>query len=294
MTSRPAALARRLDTAWRARSEIARELQKPASDARIKRAEKKLGVKLPPALVALYKLHDGTGYGAIDGYYRLLSLDEIAKLKQGNDELEQGGIFSEWRPGEWWNAAWVPFLDFEGDYVCLDTASGEVVEFLAYRQRRARLYASAYQWLGTLAELTAAAEGSTDLEEFLRGRRAARIRKQLNPGYPIRRMARRRRAPRPSKSLVIESQAFERGPYHWSIELVGPLVRTWFGRAYSARSADKGFADAERARRYRDQQIEKKLSGGYTPRGPMTSSHDDHAGVIAAARRHMRSLRARK
>ena len=183
-----------------------------------------MGLKLPRALAHLYSAHNGTGYEGIDGYYRLLSLDGIVKAKETLDELQAHGHFADWRDGEWWNTAWLPFLDFEGDHLCVDTATGEIVEFVAYNRRRARLYATAHAWLNMLAQLTALAGDADDMAAFMRSRRADRIRKQLSPGYPVRRNARRRPKPRTPKGLTVDHQAFERGDYHWMICARG-LVR---------------------------------------------------------------------
>lgn len=284
-----ASLAKRLSTAWRARSEIKKELRKPASAARIAKTEAKLGVKLPRALVELYKLHDGTGYAGIDGYYWLLSLDGMVNAWKIGNDLQEHGDFDGWHVGEWWNASWIPFADFDPDMLCWDSATGDVVEFLAYDNKRWRLHESADQWLLTVTELTEQARDAEDLTEFMTFRQATRIRKELNPGYPIRRSARKQRAPRYARKLRVEQQVFERGPYEWTIERAGPFVQTSLCRSHSVRSWDKGFPDEERAVRYRDRMIQKKLEEGYKARGPMTT-WDGTEHFLEAAHRHLRTL----
>jgi cell wall assembly regulator SMI1 len=290
------ACARELSAAWRKRPALKRQLGRAASAARVRRAETKLGRRLPTPLLALYSLHDGTRYAAIDGYYRLLSLDQMVKTKSMLDELAARGDFDAWREGQWWNEAWLPFLEFEGDYCCLDGETGEVVEFLANRPRRARLHASAETWLSTLVALTRLAGDADDLTEVMIGRRAQALRKKLNPGHPRQRTAKaavERRAPaerasgvRPRGEALVEHQSFRRGAYHWMILRSGAFVRTLFGRAYSGRFANKAFADEAKAKRFVEKSIRDKKRDGYQAVGPMQRDDEDLHGVAELARRH--------
>lgn len=294
-TASSSILAKDLSALWRARHELRKALRRPASAGSIRRLERKLGLELPHALTALYALHDGTGYGAVDGFYRLLSVAGIAKTKTSLDALERDGHFGDWREHEWWNPAWIPFLDFEGDYVCVDTStpSGEVLEVRAYSHKQPRLYRSVESWLRTLLELTQLADVAEDLTEHMSTRRATALRKKLNPGYPIVRVARKRPKPRVQKAsgVKVEHQSFRRGDYHWMIMRSGAFVRTLFGRSYSGRFANKAFPDEARAKTFVEKSIRTKRQEGYQPIGPMKAESEDVHGTIELAHKHARSSR---
>ncbi|RMH21283.1 MAG: hypothetical protein D6696_06155 [Acidobacteria bacterium] len=290
---RAATLVRELSAAWKANPDLEPELGRPATAERIAETERRLGVELPRALVHLYSAHDGTGYGSIDGYHRLLSLDELVQAKAALDDLQSSGHFDHWRAGEWWNLAWVPFLDFEGNHLCVDTSTEEIVEFLTHDGKRTRLYPSAHVWLAALAEVTALARRADNPEDVMRSSRtAARVRKKLAPGYPVYRRARKRPKTRAPKGLEVHYQAFERDAYHWTIMRAGAFVQTYYGRAYSAQLSRKPFATEAQAEAFVLKAIKAKLKAGYSPKAPMRTTREDVHGILEPAARHMKSLPA--
>jgi cell wall assembly regulator SMI1 len=138
---------RRLAIAWRPFG-IENHCAKGASEAKLARLQK-LGA-IPRELFALLAWHDGSRDRGIDGYYRLLSCAEIARFKKQMDALVPD-FEDAWMPGEWWNLEWIPFLEFEGDLICVD-GNGRVTSYRAYRDARPVLAPSFRAWLAALVE----------------------------------------------------------------------------------------------------------------------------------------------
>lgn len=106
-----------------------RYLRPGASAGTIARAERALGVQLPPAMRALYQEHDGC---LAVGGYELLPLCRDRSVVSEWTELA-GLREREWlelrsKPrgpvrDDWWNPAWIPLaLDPAGNLLCVDLA----------------------------------------------------------------------------------------------------------------------------------------------------------------------------
>jgi hypothetical protein len=238
---------RRLSKAW-ARFNIERACANGAGPRVLERVEKRLE-RVSRDLLDLLAWHDGSRGREVDGYYRLLSCAEILRAKKTMDDLVHE-FEREWMPGDWWSRDWIPFLEFNGDLMCLDDA-GRVVSFKAYSDARPVLYPSLRRWMDTNATLWAEVpEDATDdaQMEFFEGRVATRLRRKLNPGHPIARAARKRPIKKPPMNLERVRETFTRGPNEWSIEHTGAVVRTEWGRAYSRQHRDKSFSSVDAAR----------------------------------------------
>ena len=235
----------------------------------IERFVKRVGRRPPEDLLRVLAWHDGSKGHDLDGYYNLLSLSGIVRMKQTLDELIPLFEGDGWLPGEWWHRDWLPFLEFNGDLLCLDLSGtagepGQVLSFKNYDDVRRLEYRSVRHWLHAVTTLwERTPSGATEEEErtdaFV-GKAAARVRKALDPGYPIHRRARHRPAPKPEDT---HREAWSRGPYEWEIQRTGTLVRTRWGRASSRRQHDKDFETEEEARAFVERQTRAKASAGY-------------------------------
>jgi hypothetical protein len=96
-----------------------------------------------------------------------------------------------------------------------------VFSFENYDPNRTILHRSFRDWLHTVTVLWEQAPPSDSEEErvgFFAGRSGDRVRRDLNPGFPVQRRARRRPVERPPQDLVLVRDTFKRGPYEWRIE----------------------------------------------------------------------------
>ncbi len=103
-------------------------------------------------------------------------------------------FFEDWRPGSWWNAKWIPFLQFNHEeYVCVDVPGalghGRGAVFVRENAdpRRVVLAPSVHAWLHHHVEITAA--GPPDAEDdawcdHFESPGAQAIRARLDPGFP--------------------------------------------------------------------------------------------------------------
>jgi hypothetical protein len=279
-------LIRRLGRAW-APFAVERQCAKGASRAGLARVKRL--AKVPPDLLTVLAWHDGSRGRAIDGYYRLLSCAEVARQKKLMDELIPE-FEDAWLPGDWWNADWIPFLEFNGDLICIDQ-KGTIVSFKAYDAARPLLYSSLRQWLAALVALWEQMPSGVSEDEqadFFDSRAAIRLKRKLEPGYPIARTARKRPAEKRPKGIEYVCEGFTRGPYEWRIERAAATVRTYSGRAYSRRYHVKPFASVDKARAFMESQIRQKLREGYA-RVKSGSGADDE--FLAAAGRHLATLK---
>jgi cell wall assembly regulator SMI1 len=132
----------RLEAAVRtAAPDVLKSLRKGTAEAKVAKAEQKIGAELPADLRATLLRHDGQkddADGLIpedfveewSGEFLLMPAAEIASDWAMWQKLTASGEFAdaETTPGKgvqpgWWNAGWVPFAtDGGGDYLCVDSA----------------------------------------------------------------------------------------------------------------------------------------------------------------------------
>jgi cell wall assembly regulator SMI1 len=189
----------RLD-AWlrRHRPRYHAALRPGAADGEIGRAERELGLALPPELRALHGWRDGQGRDEGEGIlygYRLMSLDDVVGcVRAMNERLLAGDLEL---PG-WWSRSWIPFLhNGAGDHICVDTGGcfggrpGQVLEFWHDMESRTIVAPDAATWLSAVIASFEAGLWRVDgvdfepfdddaFDRFLAGR---------IPGYPIERDA---------------------------------------------------------------------------------------------------------
>jgi cell wall assembly regulator SMI1 len=288
---------RRLEATWDRFDGFERSLAKGATKDQIERFVKRLGRRPPADLLRLLAWHDGSRGHDFDGYHNLLSLSGILRFKRTMDSLIPHFEETGWMPGEWWNSDWLPFLEFNGDLVCLDLVgslvkpSGQVFSFQNYDEKRTILYRSFRDWLHTVTVIWEQAPPTASEEErleFFVGKAAERVRRRLNRGYPVQRTARRRPVEPPPVKIQLAREAFERGPYNWRIERAGTLVRTCWGRAYSEQRDVKRFDTIDRACAFFERQVRAKVRAGYVKVPSSTFSDDDE--FLLAGSRHLIAL----
>jgi cell wall assembly regulator SMI1 len=141
-------------------------LRKPATEADIAAFEKESKLKLPPALAALYRLHDGQDEGAANeafgegtiesGLFPSLESGDLAFLLVPLEELASN--CDSGMPG--FRRGWIPFGDnYGGDNIVLDYADttapprrGRVLQFNHEYGGATELAASFEQYLAQLAD----------------------------------------------------------------------------------------------------------------------------------------------
>jgi cell wall assembly regulator SMI1 len=275
------ALCAALDAARRSSGAL-QQLGKGATQVQLSAFVQRLGLSPPGEFREFYRHFNGSGEQEICGFYHQLSLSQILKAKRLMDKMEAEGFFADWQPGSWWNPGWLPFLEFNGNYLCIDLAgsviqpAGQIIEFLTHDARRTVLHRSFYDWLHTLSALAEA--GPSDAEawlEFQESRAAGRLRRQLNPGYPIQRTARAAKRRLPKSRLQLERWCFERGPRRWVIDRAGAVVRISYGMSYSVRQVTKRCTDADKAQAFVEREIAAKTRAGYVRTAKVRYSDDD-------------------
>jgi cell wall assembly regulator SMI1 len=118
----------RLSALWKTkRPGFEKRLRSGASAAALTKFKKALGLKVPRELLALYAWHDGAKDpqgDQLEGAFGWLPLKGVLATKKMLDTMgfEDEAIYGKYA----WSKAWVPFLDTNGDTVCLDTRSGIV------------------------------------------------------------------------------------------------------------------------------------------------------------------------
>ncbi|MGC4119414.1 MAG: SMI1/KNR4 family protein [Myxococcales bacterium] len=198
MRSSVAQLVKSLGAVWaRRRPEIWRGLRPGASAARIDALAAHFDLTLPSAFRKLYAWHDGLRdeHTVLEGEFGWLSLSRMKETKKALDRMERQGFFSDYLPGSWWNISWLPFLQFNlEDHYCVDLGGalgrGRGVVFLRRNSdpRRLIVASSFHAWLHAHVELTSAGPDDADEDawiEYFASRRASRIRRALDPGFPI-------------------------------------------------------------------------------------------------------------
>ncbi len=185
-------LSARLSALWaEKRPGFEKRLRPGANAAALARFKKALGLELPPELLALYAWHDGgknpqTDRLETDGW---LSLAGLLKFKKMLDTM--GFEDEDTYPKYAWSPAWVPFLESDGDSVCIDARSGVV--FKRFNDTHVVLLAPSFAaWLAAHVAITeairVAPEEDPDDAFFnaFNGGLAQRIRRTMSPGYPKR------------------------------------------------------------------------------------------------------------
>jgi cell wall assembly regulator SMI1 len=165
---------------WRLIENVLREnahsvflaLRKPAADTKLRRLEKKLGVKLPTDFVKSWKIHDGLrdsylGPIRLFNYWAFLPLNAILDAWKMLTDLQvecgfgscQFEVTPKIKNDTHWRVGWVPFMDADGDKVVIDLDPGprgkvgQVFEWSNSGSFPMRLLADSFgEWLSDIAE----------------------------------------------------------------------------------------------------------------------------------------------
>jgi cell wall assembly regulator SMI1 len=168
-------------------------LQPGISEEEVVALEAKLGVALPTGLRNLLKWHNGQApknYDSIYHNYSLIDAEEIAGIRESNNELLAAGDFDQ---PNWWDPQWIPFLgNGGGDNYCVDLAGsfggtkGQIIVWNHDYEARPVEHVDFEHWLQTLVEALERGYlvdddpyGMQPTEEF------DDLYKEINPGYPI-------------------------------------------------------------------------------------------------------------
>jgi cell wall assembly regulator SMI1 len=177
-----------------------RSLLPGATPRELKAAAKALALQLPDALQDLYRWRNGQGprsrplFADAHARYTFLTLQQVqeaqANLNEILKELEDVGASGR---DTWWHRAWVPFLDADGDHLCVDSlgtlggGAGQVLSFFHDDSSRVIDHPSLRHWLETFvvsleANLWQERQGTLELVNKEAFEQLAR---QRNPGYPV-------------------------------------------------------------------------------------------------------------
>ena len=164
--------------------------------------EKKTGLKLPAAVAASFRRHDGGDEGT--GLFPALEKDEMAyspmPLSRAASEWRSCSRFARSYPAEaqfdvdrgvraeYWNPGWVPVAtNGGGDYLCVDLApapggkAGQVIEWRHETDERRRVAPS---WEKYLQDLADGLEDGTLVNDESRGIIRPRVRRKAAPKRP--------------------------------------------------------------------------------------------------------------
>jgi cell wall assembly regulator SMI1 len=182
----------RLSALWaEKRPGFEKRLRPGAKAATLAKFRQKLGLEVPREFLAFYAWHDGAKDHAID---RLetdgwLSLAGILELKEMLDTM--GFEDEDTYPKYAWSRTWIPFLESDGDSVCIDARSGAV--FKRRNDTSVVLLAPSFAaWLSAHVAITEAIRvvpGEDADEAFFaafNGPIEGRVRRKISPGYPKR------------------------------------------------------------------------------------------------------------
>lgn len=167
---------------FHARHGTGMQLNAPASDADIERAEAFFDCKLPEELITLWRWHDGESTEKFIWYHKFLSVQESMSAYR----------LLVYTPLTEWRRSWVPVFAFEGEWygvACAEqrtTASPVVFYFI--ESGPAAAYSNLTRYMQTMAEALAngalAWDGGDDWwREDIGGLAASHAR--LNPGIPF-------------------------------------------------------------------------------------------------------------
>ena len=134
-------------------------LNGPATDADIRKLESAIGYTLPDDVSASLKRHNGQNDPT-----RLQLLCEAGILLSVEGMLEAWGMLTDLerdfagdfpnREFEWWNSAYLPVADYEGDYLCvnlLPDSCGEVLQHVHDGNIEHNIFPSFTDWLQSVA-----------------------------------------------------------------------------------------------------------------------------------------------
>ncbi|MEZ0373270.1 MAG: DUF6707 family protein [Candidatus Sericytochromatia bacterium] len=143
-------------------------LRPGATEAEIKQAEAKMGIKFPKEVRASWLIHDGIGRNGpffLDGH-TLLSLEDMVSdwrvcqelLDEDFAEDDNQNVHDAIRP-RWWQTGWIPLTaDGMGNHFCLDLAparagkKGQVISFWHDDDARELIAANFKDYLGGFAK----------------------------------------------------------------------------------------------------------------------------------------------
>ena len=186
----------------RKRPALRRQLRRGVAPGKLDAVSVRLGVKLPPALRALYRWHDGLRdpHASVEGHFGWGSLASGLALKRTLDQMERDGFF-DGPTGVWWNPSWLPVLQFNlEDLVCVDLAGtlgkgrGAVFVRDNVDPRRTILAPSLHAWLHAHVVVTERGPDGADDDtwaDYFTSPATARVRRTLDPGFPCTVVARR-------------------------------------------------------------------------------------------------------
>lgn len=198
-------------------------------------------------LVELYRRFGGTTDW--QGFYHgceLVPLRSAFSTREMMNGLENDGTFYRWMPGEWWNHAWLPFLDNHSyDMYCIDLEGtmggvpGQVVAWSKDSESRSILAPSLAAWLGAFVIGRDAGQWIWDPHEGIRVHESLiasehRLLQRALPGYPKPTAARSRKdvegvEPPPKPPARVEAIAV---PYTVTRQFWAPGSSTVHGLAF--------------------------------------------------------------
>ena len=118
-------------------------------DEEIAAYEAAFGVALPPGLRSLWRWTGGSDDGALFGNHALISISESQEIKTDLD----GMIGTDFESPDWWKRSWLPFTrSWGGDCLCVDVATGQVIDFWHDDATRNVLAPSFEVWFAALVE----------------------------------------------------------------------------------------------------------------------------------------------
>ena len=179
------------------------ELNPPATDAHLARFESRLGLPVPENFRLLYRTFDGCERDAYTASrsqiylgISLVPLYDILRLQQAWNRLEKEASSQRFRPGEYWNAGWIPFLEMEDwglgviDTVgCFGGTPGQIIQFNHKSGAERNItHASFDAWLLLLIEQLERANFFQHRYPLTPGHRPplSELAARLNPGHPRR------------------------------------------------------------------------------------------------------------
>ncbi|MDF1546896.1 MAG: SMI1/KNR4 family protein [Bacteroidales bacterium] len=154
--------------------ELLAHLNFGACSASINAFKSKLGLELPETFYSFYELFNGSVSinTHIWGPMSLLPLSGIIDKKQLLDKHNAQGNFSDWKPGNWWNPNWVPFLsDNTNTLLCVDTIGifgglkGQIFQWRNDSPSRIILSETFDSWLVALFHLINNFSGNIAMEQ---------------------------------------------------------------------------------------------------------------------------------
>jgi cell wall assembly regulator SMI1 len=112
------------------------------------KAERQIGLDLPPSWHGLYQWRNGQSAEMDDVLYRSFRMMPISEVLEVVDYMRQDAHDGVYGDPDWWKDSWVPFLaDLSGDFLYLDIErGGSVAWFLHDLPERMELFPSLDAW----------------------------------------------------------------------------------------------------------------------------------------------------